>query len=287
MSEPIRRHVCRTVLLASAFLLVPAPLAHGQAPAGRISGRTVATHGPVPRVEVRLFPSGDSTAARIQVTDSSGAFAFAAVPRGEWRLAARRVGYAPVEEQIAFSGERDTLITIRMTLVPRTLDTVRVAESGMPARYGPSSVMETFYARRARGRGTFFTRDQIERSGHSTLQPLFASVPGVRVRTDQLGRIYLNSSRCLGVGAGGGSGTLGPNMGGSGNVGTFALYVDGMRTSPGLIPETLKELSTAEIEALEVYRGPAELPAEAMGDACAAVFIWTRRTAGRTVRDSL
>ncbi len=31
------------------------------------------------------------------------------------------------------------------------------------------------------------------------------------------------------------------------------------------------------VAAIEIYKGPATMPAEALGNACAAVYIWTRR----------
>lgn len=67
-------------------------------------------------------------------------------------------------------------------------------------------------------------------------------------------------------------------------AGTFALYVDGMRTNDELVPETLKEMSSSDVEALEVYKGPSELPMEALGDACSAIYIWTRRSQGSVLR---
>jgi len=44
--------------------------------------------------------------------------------------------------------------------------------------------------------------------------------------------------------------------------------------------EVLGNLSTNEIETVEVYRGASQLPLEAMGDACAAMFITTRFSPG-------
>lgn len=39
-------------------------------------------------------------------------------------------------------------------------------------------------------------------------------------------------------------------------------------------------LTREDIEAMEVYRGVAELPSVARGDACAAIFVWTRYGGG-------
>lgn len=262
-----------------ALLLVLAGEASAQLAGVRVHGVAVDPAGPVSGVHMTLVSRRDSADVRASVTDSAASFAFSSVPAGEWSLDARRIGYLPVSQRVLLTTTSDTSIVVRMVRAPQALDTVRISEAGLPARYGQSSIMETFYARRQRGRGAFFTREDIEAAGHSSLQPLFSSVTGVRVRTDRTGRIYLTSSRCLGTSSGSRLGTLGPDLGSKPNVGTFALYIDGIRTARDLIPETLKDLSTADVEAMEVYRGPSELPAEALGDACAAVFIWTRRGA--------
>jgi hypothetical protein len=51
------------------------------------------------------------------------------------------------------------------------------------------------------------------------------------------------------------------------------LFVDNVRVK-GL--SYLSELNPSQIEAIEIYQGPSELPAEAKGMACAAIFIWLR-----------
>jgi hypothetical protein len=55
-----------------------------------------------------------------------------------------------------------------------------------------------------------------------------------------------------------------------------ALYLDGIRVDTASLRQTIAELALSEIEAVEVYRGVSELPAEAMGNACSAIFVWTR-----------
>jgi TonB-dependent Receptor Plug Domain. len=63
----------------------------------------------------------------------------------------------------------------------------------------------------------------------------------------------------------------------SAGFGVLALYVDGTRVQPREdIPSLLGSLRPSDIEAVEVYRGPSEVPIEALGDACAAIYIWTR-----------
>jgi hypothetical protein len=60
------------------------------------------------------------------------------------------------------------------------------------------------------------------------------------------------------------------------------IYVDGVKVhTPGSGDPMyiLRELSGLDIEAIEVYRGPASVPAEFSGldSACGAVVVWTKR----------
>jgi hypothetical protein len=52
------------------------------------------------------------------------------------------------------------------------------------------------------------------------------------------------------------------------------LFIDGFRVR-GL--GTLSALNPSDIEAIEVYQGAAQLPAEAKGNACAAIFVWVKQ----------
>jgi hypothetical protein len=68
------------------------------------------------------------------------------------------------------------------------------------------------------------------------------------------------------------------------------VFVNGLEVGSGNIEtamEVLDDLTTLDVEAMEVYRGPSQLPQEAMGNACAAVFIWTRYSGGSVLKDSL
>jgi hypothetical protein len=43
-------------------------------------------------------------------------------------------------------------------------------------------------------------------------------------------------------------------------------------------------LHVNDVEAMEVYTSPSQLPQEAMGNSCAAIFIWTRYTSGSVLK---
>jgi hypothetical protein len=51
------------------------------------------------------------------------------------------------------------------------------------------------------------------------------------------------------------------------------VFIDGARMHD---VSALSELSPSQVEAVEIYQGASQLPAEAKGDACFAVFVWLR-----------
>jgi hypothetical protein len=57
-----------------------------------------------------------------------------------------------------------------------------------------------------------------------------------------------------------------------------AVYIDDLETQrfESEVEQVLGSIRLSDIEAIEVYRSPSELPLRAMGNACAAIFIWTR-----------
>jgi len=58
--------------------------------------------------------------------------------------------------------------------------------------------------------------------------------------------------------------------------GPIALYIDGAMVMPDNRVDAFSALRPGDVEAVEVYRSPTELPAEAMGNACGAIYVWTR-----------
>jgi hypothetical protein len=271
----MRAYLGILVLLACVFRL------QAQAPGASVSGvygRVVDDTGPVVGAEVRLVDNntGSSIAA---LSSESGEFAFGGVKRGSWTLSVRRIGYRPHSEPLAPHAGSANPVLVRLQALPQALDTISVLRDGVtPARYGPSSRMEEFYRRRARGRGRFYTREEIEDSGRSKLTDLLRQVPGARVRTYPGNLVEVAFARCSGPVRLARSGSLTAAATGTTGAQTpwVGLYVDGVRIDTASVRQVLGEFYLGDIEALEVYRGVSELPPEAVGDACAAIFIWTR-----------
>ena len=250
--------------------------APGTAPAG-VRGVVADTRGSVTGAEVRLV--GD-TRDRLFVTttDSLGAFEFRRVMPGVWTLVARRIGYRIHTQALVVHEGVSSVVQILLDPVPRSLDTVTVAREGLtPARYGPISRMDEFYRRRARGRGRFFTREDLAASGRTMLTDLLRLVPGARVKTFPGNVAEVAFARCSSPVNLSASGPVGRGASSAASrVPLVALYLNGIRVDTASVRQTIAELALSEIEAVEVYRGVSELPPEAMGNACSAIFVWTR-----------
>ena len=239
------------------------------APSASIEGVLLADGKPFAGAEVTLTATDHSARS-----DSAGRFRFSAVPTGFVHVRARAVGFAYADTILTVAKDREH--SIALTLVPMApiLGTV-VAEAslpfGKPARYAGTSKFDEFYERRARGRGTFFTLEDVRRAERSRVIDLLSSVPGITVFSPG----GVPTIRVAGCGANGRSG--------QNDARWLAVFINGQRVGNGL--DILSGLHPNGIEAMEVYRGASQLPVKASGDACAAIFVWTRYTPDEVAED--
>jgi hypothetical protein len=130
------------------------------------------------------------------------------------------------------------------------MQAITVMARAMGSEYSPH--LQDFFDRARRGVGAFFTLQDIERAG--SLEVLLATVPGARIQRSMFGDVAVTMGRC------GASGVR--------------YYLDGVVTTAG----AFANVHPRDVAAMEVYRGPSQLPPEAVGNGCAAIYIWTRRS---------
>lgn len=116
-----------------------------------------------------------------------------------------------------------------------------------------------------RARGRFFTREDIRASSRTSLADLLRSVPGAHVTQQRDGGVQVRFARCRGT-------SLPRGNDGAVDPGT-QLFINGMKVQDPI--GEMGALRLSDIDAIAVYRGPAELPADAVGNGCAAIFIRT------------
>ena len=242
-----------------------------------LSGSIFGPSGPVVGASVAVAGTAASATA-----DARGSFMLTAL-MGRRFLHVRAVGFEPYDTLLNVV-DAPISLTIRMRRAAVQLDSVRVTASGTakPARYSQTSKFDVFYERKAAAiGGTFLTREDIEHNGSSEAIDLFRSVPGIEIAARPGMAPLIRFARCTGSKASpfGSIGKL-ETMGKDGyeRPGPVEVFIDGSRVGEPL--STLERMRTDDIEAIEIYRGVSQLPIEARGNGCAAVFIWTRYSTG-------
>lgn len=217
---------------------------------GRLQGVVVDSAGrPIAQADV-----GIAAARQLTRTDSAGAFQFTRLTDEAQTVLVRRLGYTP-QKVVATPG--DDVAPLRVVLVrdPAMLEGVEINARLARKRSG----IEDFYRRRARGVGTYFTRDDfLERHSQRTSDVL-RDVPGIRfVRIPGGMGIRFNSSSvvrrdCIPM-----------------------MWLDGQR-APGM---EIDDVPASDIEGLELYSGPSTTPGQfsqaSSTSTCGTIVIWTR-----------
>jgi hypothetical protein len=187
-------------------------------------------------------------------TGTDGRFELGGIPSGPVEVIVRRLGFSPAT--IALDLGVGELRDIRVLLSPvaMLMDSVAVT--------APAPEVEVAYGgfetRKARGFGTFITREQIEKKRPRVPTDLFRTVSGVKLIRDS-GTPTIVSNR------------LGPY-----NC-PLRVFIDG--ADYPLFGQSLDAMvQVADIGAIEVYAGGATVPPQFGGreSTCGVIAIWTR-----------
>jgi hypothetical protein len=225
------------------------PLSDPEKP-GLLVGRVVDAESrkPVVGADVRLEEKGLQT-----LTNGHGYFSFGPQPWGAYRLRVSTLGYADLEVPVRVSGDLTQMAEIKLAQSAVELEGITVSVRPR-AR---SRDMEGLVRRMNVGFGTFLTREVMERRPNARVTDLLREVPGVQVNTRGFTTyVEVRGAPCT------------PNV-----------FVDGMPRmwAP---EEGLDFFHSSDIEAVEVYKGWAEIPGEFVMPGqikpCAAIAIWTR-----------
>jgi hypothetical protein len=240
-------------LWATAFcLLAPhANAAHGQD--GALRGVVKDSAGVV------IADADVAIIALHQLTrsDAQGRFVLTKVPAGEHELSVRRIGYTASKVKVTVTNAVNYSYDVVLSVQAAVIDGVNVTASEKRQRLG----IEDFYRRQARGMGgRFFTREDIlTRNARQTSDVLRGS-PGVRF-----------------VRIAGGQGVRFPSSNMRRGDCMPMIWLDGQHAN-GM---EVDHIPVTDIEAMEVYTGPATVPMQfsqqtSTAISCGAIVIWTR-----------
>jgi len=238
--------------LALAGTLSLALAAEVRAQAGSVALLVIddATDAPVPDVRVSVLGQlGEG------VTDARGRFLYASPHGGQVAFVLRRLGYLPGTLMVDVGAADTARVTFALTVAPQTLAAVSIRDT-----MTSTSPFLAGFERRARirsGSTTYITRQEIANAHASRVTDLLRRTTSLSVVDS--GDVQLVTSRRL---------ARCP----------LQLAVDGELRYGG---SQVNWLAPEEIYGIEVFPGPATVPAEYATmrgtTKCGLIMIWTRR----------
>jgi hypothetical protein len=281
----LRRRRPTAVLLESALivasilllLLVPAStVAQG------IRGTVLdgSTGGPVSGVTVSLLEAERDRLLAQQLTER-GTFTMPLTDAGSYRIRVEGLGYRTATTEVLEVAE-GTVITVELRLL---IDAVALQPLRIVAVRREPFWLENVRERQRLGFGTFLFRQELDQRADSELIQVIESLPGmfidvVPTKVDQRTGITTRTTPVpvFRRAAAAGARTCYPLL----YVSGAPVFRDSGVRDPDLnmwlILEEVMSIRAGDIEAIEVYRGPAQTPPEyATGDSeCGVIAIWMR-----------
>jgi hypothetical protein len=211
---------------------------------------------PLEEVEVRVQGLDASS-----TTNARGVFQISGVPWGRHTLVLEHPFYGQQEQTVQVVGGRAHDLRIYLTPKPVEMPPILV-------RVKPRSwyrEMDELQHRIDLGLGHIMTRTEIAEKQPMHLADVLRDVPGVDVRqsgSSMSGTFVVQMRNAQ-------------NM--AGQVCQPAVWVDGQKWR--YTRDVYTNILGIELDVVEVYRGPAEVPGEFLdsGAQCGAIIVWTRR----------
>ena len=190
--------------------------------------------------------------------DAFGRADLSGVPVGDVPLAVSYPGYLRLDTLVTVEPGAGNLTVLSLRSEARALGDVTVEAESV----NDSALRRRgFFDRRTHNTGVFFTREELDQRGVTLFSDIFGPVAGVRIQR-RGGQAQLISSRRRGC--------------------LMTVFLDG--TEMAYIASNIDALPFDDVAAIEIYRGPSELPLEyayqKSHDTCGAVLVWTRIAAG-------
>ncbi|HVG43735.1 MAG TPA: TonB-dependent receptor [Longimicrobium sp.] len=243
----------RIASIAGIFALAAAPLA-----AQTIRGRVVdaRTGQGVPQAAVHALTDGGRRAGQARTGDD-GKFSLPVRSPGQVRLRVDRTGYRETLTAVMPVAAQETIdVELSISTAPLALAPLRVTARVEPPRRR-NLELNGFYERERRGIGEFVRREEIERHGDWSLAQSLSRVPGTAIHYIRVHQ-YIYFPR---------NGGCRPHV-----------FLDGVRIIVDGANDINSIVSPTQVEALEVFRGPSEIPVEYNSGrgACGVILIWTK-----------
>ncbi|MEP6991731.1 MAG: carboxypeptidase regulatory-like domain-containing protein [bacterium] len=250
--------IARALRILALLALAPAGTRVAQAQRAQLSGMVVdmTSKAGLPDADIIHVDGG-----RTVVSDSLGRFAFPDLPSGIIRLLVRVRGFPASRVTLALAkGESmSRVIELDSTSAGRAAAQSLPSVSTVAAR-PPLPRYVDFERRRLTGRGQYLASEDLEKGGFSTLQDAMRGLRGVNLDCGGSNGCYIRMARAP--------------------MRCLPEYVVDERVDNSFGPTT----PIRDIEGIEVYTGPSDVPGEFAGRTagCGVIVIWTRSGPSRT-----
>lgn len=197
-----------------------------------------------------------SNTALRAASGTDGRFELTGVPAGPVEVVVRRLGFSPAKISLDLGAGELRDIRVLLSPVAMLMDSVEVTAPAVEVE----KAFGGFETRRARGFGTFISREQIEKKKPRVTTDLFRTVSGVKLFRD------------------GGTPTVVSTRLGNMAVCPLRYFVDGADFP--LYGQSIDAMiQVSDIGAVEVYAGGATVPPQFGGreSGCGVIAIWTRQ----------
>jgi hypothetical protein len=212
-------------------------------------------------------------------TAADGTFSFPLRVAATVRIEAQRTGYRTTLTGDLPVNVRETVdVEVRLSAQAITIEPLRVtARVQPPRRY--SLERNGFYDRERQGIGKYLRREDIELHGRSNLAQVLSHVQGTAIQ-------YRNSRQYIYFPRNGdpfdrlaNSGSLRRQRDPPRNDCLPRLFLDGTRVTYDDHTDINSIVDPDQVEAIEVFRGPSEIPTEYNDNnsQCGVILIWTRK----------
>lgn len=185
-------------------------------------------------------------------TGNDGVFKISGIPTGARTIRVRRIGFRPDSATVEILPGGETQVELRLVALVQQIAPV-VVQAGRPRYTGR---MASFFQRRDRGFGHFFTAEEIDRRNPRVVSDLLRTLPGIRlerVRGEEV--VYFRGQQCEPL-----------------------VWIDGAPATAGYLNPDYFAPNT--LAGIEVYPGVSTVPPELMWvrgkGACGVIALWTR-----------
>jgi hypothetical protein len=262
--------ITRCFVPLAALVMAAAPLA-----AQTVRGKVLdaATGEAIAAVTVQALSAEGRDVGRAR-TAADGSFEIQLRAAATVRIQAQRTGYqTSVSASLPVAPREAVEVEVRLSATAVAMEPLRVTARVEPPKRR-NLELNGFYERERLGIGKYVRREEIENRNNQNLAQVLARVQGSAIHY-QGAKQYIYFPR-------NGRPSLRQSMRGPAqNACLPRLFVDGSRVTYDANNDINSVVNPGQVEAIEVFRGPSEIPVQYndSNSACGVILIWTRHEA--------